>query len=75
MRQVLSLSLPATEIKLLKKTALVRGYTSVSAYVKSLFEADKDTISENTLLSTAKKADKEYQKGRSVRAKSIAELV
>lgn len=75
MRQVLSLSLPAAEARALKILAKRRGYWSVSAYVKNLFESDKDLISETELLKTARTARREYRQGRSIKAKSMADLV
>ncbi len=75
MRQVLSLSLPATKARTLKTLAKKRGFWSVSAYILNLFEADKDLISETELLKTAQEARKEYQEGRSIKAKSMADLI
>ena len=75
MRQVVSLSLPATEVRQLRKIVRERGYTSVSSYIQQLFQADKDLISEADLLKTVRAARKEYRQGRSVRAKSLADLV
>jgi Arc/MetJ-type ribon-helix-helix transcriptional regulator len=75
MRQVLSLSLPEQTTKELKKTAKQRGFESVSSYVKYLFYLDSDLISETKLLSSIKSARKEYEKRKTVRAKSLAELL
>lgn len=75
MRQVVSLSLPTTEVKQIKYIAHKRGYTSVSSYVKYLLQADKDLISETKILQAAKSARKEYQMGRSIKAKSISDLL
>ena len=75
MRQILSLALPATEARVLKTLAKKRGYYSVSAYIQNLFEADKDLISETALLKTARKARQEYRQGRSIKAKSLTDLL
>lgn len=75
MRQVLSLSLPTTEAHALKTIAKKRGYWSVSAYILNLFEADKNLISETELLKTVKNARQEYRQGKSIKAKSMADLV
>ncbi len=75
MRQVLSLSLPATDVRQIKSLAEKRGYPSVSSYVKYLFQSDKDLISETELLKSVRAARKEYRQGRSVQAKSMADLV
>lgn len=75
MRQVLSLSLPAAKAVQLKKTAKKRGYNSLSSYVLSLFQADRDLISETELLRTVREARNEYQAGHSIKAKSLADLL
>jgi Arc/MetJ-type ribon-helix-helix transcriptional regulator len=75
MRQVLSLSLPATMTAKIKGLAKKRGFDSVSGYVLYLVEADKDLISEKTLLRSLKQAQKEYRQGKVVKAKSLADLV
>ncbi len=54
MRQVLSLSMPATEAVQLKKFAKKRGYHSLGSYVKFLFQADRDLISETELLASVR---------------------
>ena len=75
MRQVMSLSLPATEAKQIKQIAKKRGYASVSSYVNYLFKADKDSISEAELLKDVREARKEYRASKSVKAKSLADLI
>ncbi|TSC84356.1 MAG: Uncharacterized protein G01um101413_651 [Parcubacteria group bacterium Gr01-1014_13] len=75
MRQVLSLSLPITDVRQIKTFAKKRGYSSVSSYVKYLLKADEDLISETELLKTVKHARKEYRAGKSIKAKSLADLV
>lgn len=75
MRKVLSLSLPlkvSAEIKFLAKK---RGFVSVSGYVQNLIEMDKDLISEKSLLKSIKQARQEYKTGRTIKAKSLADLV
>ena len=75
MRQVTSLSLPATITKNLKSLAKKRGFASVSEYIKNLIDLDSDLISADSLLASAKAAEKEYQSGRSIKAKSLADLL
>ena len=75
MRQVLSLSLPEQITKEIKDSSKRRGFSSVSGYVKYLFELDKDLISEKELLSSVKEARAEYKRGKTVKAKSLADLV
>lgn len=75
MRQVLSLSLPASDVRQIKRIAEKRGYTSVSSYISFLFKTDENLISETELLKTAQTARKEYRAGKSIRAKSLSDLI
>ncbi|MBU1179554.1 hypothetical protein KJ885_01280 [Patescibacteria group bacterium] len=75
MRQVLSLSLPQSATKEIKDLSKKRGFDSVSAYVKYLITLDKDLISEEELLEDIKIGQKEYKQGKTVVAKSMAELL
>ncbi len=75
MRQVLSLSLPEQITKEIKANSKKRGFSSVSGYVKYLFELDKDLISEKELLNSVNEAREEYKSGKTVKAKSIADLL
>ncbi len=75
MRQVLSLSLPLQTTKELKKSSKQKGFTSVSSYIKYLFEADQDLISEEELLEDIRIAEKEYKAGKTIKANSIADLL
>ena len=75
MRQVLSLSLPIADVRQIKKLTKKRGYSSVSSYIKYLFKEDFDLISEAELLKTIRTARKEYRAGKSIKARSLADLV
>ena len=75
MRQVLSLSMPTADVRQIKNFAKKRGYSSVSSYVKYLLKVDEDLISETELLKMAREARKEYRAGKSIKAKSLADLV
>ena len=75
MRQALSLSLPPKTTEEIKKNAKIRGFDSVSGYVKYLFDLDKDLISEKELLTSVKEARKEYKQGTAIKAKSLADFV
>ncbi|HOX60889.1 MAG TPA: hypothetical protein PLV72_02690 [Candidatus Magasanikbacteria bacterium] len=75
MRQVLSLSLPTTDVRQIKLLAKQRGFDSLSAYVKYLFKADENLITETELLKTAELSRREYAAGKSIKAKSLADLV
>jgi hypothetical protein len=75
MRQVLSLSLPEQITKEIKISSKRRGFSSVSGYVKYLFELDRNLISEKELLSSVKEARRQYKNGKTVKAKSIADLL
>ncbi|PIS34461.1 MAG: hypothetical protein COT37_02345 [Parcubacteria group bacterium CG08_land_8_20_14_0_20_43_9] len=75
MRQVLSLSFAEKTTKEVKSLAKRRGFASLSSYIKYLVELDKDLISETDLLDSIKEARREYREGKSIKAKSIAELL
>ena len=75
MRQVLSISLPNQTTQLIKKRAKKRGFASVSGYIKYLFSLDEDLISEKELLAAVKQARREYKQGKTIKAKSMADLL
>jgi Arc/MetJ-type ribon-helix-helix transcriptional regulator len=75
MRQVLSLSLPQKTSQEIKRNAKLRGFNSVSAYIKYLFDLDKDLVSEKELVHSVNEARKEYKNGKTIKAKSLADLV
>jgi len=75
MRQVLSLSLPQQSAKEIKSLAKKRGFSSVSGYIKYLAELDKDLISEEELLNSIKQSRREYKEEKTIKAKSIADLL
>jgi Arc/MetJ-type ribon-helix-helix transcriptional regulator len=75
MRQILSLSLPEQITEEIKKNSKKRGFSSVSSYVKYLFEQDRNLISEKELLDSVNEARKDYKRGKTVKAKSLADLV
>lgn len=75
MRQILSLSLPQQATKKIKILSKKRGFASVSSYIKYLIDSDQDLISDTELLNSVQEARKEYQAGKTTKAKSIADLV
>jgi len=75
MRQIISLSLPTQTTNQIKTRSALRGFNSVSGYIKYLLEMDNDLISESELLNTIKKSRQEYKTGKTVKAKSMAELL
>jgi hypothetical protein len=75
MRQVLSLSLSPCAATELKSLAKKRGFASVSGYVQYLLGLEKDLISEKRLLASVRQARKEYKTGRTIKARSLADLL
>ncbi len=75
MRQVLSLSLPATTTKKIKSLSKARGYKSVSGYIKHLVELDEELISEKEIQKAIKLARSEYKKEETITAKSMTDLL
>jgi len=75
MRQVLSLSLPQQTTRDIKKSAKQKGFSSVSAYIKYLFEADSDVITTKQLLKDVRDAEKDYADGKCIQATSVSEAL
>ncbi|MEK7213387.1 MAG: hypothetical protein AAB678_03060 [Patescibacteria group bacterium] len=75
MRQVLSLSLPAVNVRQIKTLTKKHGYSSVSSYIKYLIKENANLISEDELLKAARAARQEYCAGKSLKAASLADLV
>jgi Arc/MetJ-type ribon-helix-helix transcriptional regulator len=69
------LSFPAAEAGQIKTLAKRRGFESVSAYVRQLVKDDEDVISEASLLKAASAARREYRSGKTIKARSIADLL
>lgn len=75
MRAVVTLSLPKTQAVLLKKNAARYGFESVSEYVRTLIDQDKDLISEKELVVMTKEAEQDYRRGRLKAYTSVRELL
>ena len=59
----------------MKRVAKKRGFTSMSAFVQDLFSAEEDTISVERLMKSATSARAEYRAGKSIKARSLADLL
>jgi Arc/MetJ-type ribon-helix-helix transcriptional regulator len=75
MRQILSLSLPQKDSKDIKSLSRQRGFNSLSGYIKYLIDLDRELISEKKLLKSINEARKEYKSGKTIKAKSMSELL
>ncbi|MSR85178.1 hypothetical protein EXS71_01940 [Candidatus Uhrbacteria bacterium] len=75
MRQVLSISLPATEVRRIRTIAKRQGHRSMSAYVHHLLKTDQDIMSDTELLKRVREARKEYRAGKAIKARSMADLL
>lgn len=75
MRQVLTISLPTKVRSDVKALSASRGFRSVSTYIQYLIGLDRDLISEAELLDSVREARKEYKAGKTIRAKSLADLL
>jgi len=75
MRTVLNLSLPPKAAEGIKKRAKKRGFASTSGYIRFLLDLDDELISPVELLKMAKRADRDYKKGKLIQADSLAELL
>jgi len=75
MREILTLSLPKSTTKMIKKRVEERGFSTVSGYIQYLLETDDELISAEELLKMVKKAEKDYKKGKVYKLKSLADLM
>ena len=75
MRSIISLSLPASDKELIQLKAKTKGFSSVSQYVQFLLRQDEGLISEDQLARSVRAANREYRVGKSIKAKSIKELL
>jgi len=75
MRQVLSLSLPLEVTNKIKTRSKQKGFDSVSSYIKYLVTLDNDLMPEDELVQAVRESRSEYNKGKSIKADSIAELL
>lgn len=76
MRQVVSISLPTTLVKQLKRTTKKRGFPSLSAYFYTLAQEDQEhLISEGELLEAIREAKEEYRTGKAIFVKSMRDLL
>lgn len=75
MRNILSISVPSSLHKTLQKRVRERGFESVSQYIRQLVIEDENAISAETLLQSAKSARDEYHKGKTLRVKSLKDLL
>lgn len=73
MRSILNISLPQDKKLEIEKRAQKAGKT-VSAYILSIVELEKELISEDELVAMAKEADREYKAGKTKVLKSLKDL-
>jgi len=74
MRSILNISLPPEKRKLIEERAR-KTHQSVSAYILYATELEQDLIQEDEILARAKKAEKDYQQGKTKKLKSLADLM
>lgn len=76
MRTTISLAVPDTEAKKAKRLAKARGFSTLSDYLRFLLAQDDQTfISEDELIARAQGAAMMHQKGKLVRARSLADFL
>lgn len=75
MKKFLPISLTSELEKEIKEKAKKRGFDSVSSYFKYLISLDEGLVSKEDLIADAKESIEEYEKGDSIRAKSIKDLL
>ncbi|HLC64475.1 MAG TPA: hypothetical protein VJK25_04025 [Patescibacteria group bacterium] len=75
MRDILTLSLPGKTKDLIKEKARKSGFASISNYIQFLIKQDDDLISAAELLKSVKEAQREYETGKAIKARSIKDFV
>jgi len=75
MRKVLSISIPDSLERDVRKRIKKRGFSSVSEYVSNLLRADEDLISEKELLEDIGKGEEDYEKGNVIRGKRLSDFI
>jgi len=75
MREILTLSLPKSTTKMIKKRVEERGFSTTSGYIKYLIAMDSELISEQDLVRDIAKARQDYKKGKVYKLKSLADLM
>lgn len=77
MRSVLTISLPKNEAATVQRNAAVRGFKSVSAYMRFLcaLDRDDDRISTKELLAMTQRAEDDYTRGRLRKGRSMRALL
>ncbi len=75
MRAILTLSLPAKAVKTIKKTVKQRGFSTTSSYIKYLIDMDSELIPEQDLIQDINKARQNYKKGKTIKLKSLNDLL
>lgn len=74
MRSILSVSLPAEKKKDIEARAKKANKT-MSSYIMYVVELEKNLISEDELITKAKKAEKDYKTGKTKELSSLADLM
>jgi len=78
MRRVISISLPQNTAQMVKKRVSRAGYDSASHYIQHLIQLDNDEspfISEKELLKIIKAGDREYKRRKTIKGKTLKDLV
>jgi len=75
MRNILTLSLSNELKESAQKMAKKRGYSTVSGYVRFLLTEDKDVITDDELWREIQIARREYKQGKTIKAKSLRDLL
>ena len=74
MRSILNISLPPEERKIIEKRAR-KTHKSVSAYILYAVQVEQNLIQEDELFEIAKKAEKDYEAGKTKKLKSLKDLM
>jgi len=76
MRTTISFAISPQEAESTKKLAILRGFQTVSDYIRHLIrEDDAFLISENELVRRSSESERLHAHGKDIRANSIADLM
>jgi len=75
MRNILTLSLSDELKESAQKMAKKRKFGTVSEYIRFLLREDKDVITDEELWEDVQAARRDYREGKTIKAKSLRELL
>ncbi|MEK7102070.1 MAG: hypothetical protein AAB912_00375 [Patescibacteria group bacterium] len=75
MRNIISLSLPASATRFVEYQTKKRGFPSKSAYLRYLIDLEQDTITEGDVARYVEEALREHRAGKTKKLRSLRDLM